>query len=293
MGVNNNSYHQPQNLRKLPGILAALPKSLPFHPYPLDYRSLKRYQHIYKRRSRRCGVVDVDHDGDLKEGQRTETGIFVDVSKTVNDEVEFISDFPLAHITSELRSGDTFTLFLFADYTNRQSLIAISVVSKWFHYALKTECRSQIESTHSGNRVICIPNHPTQIDAVGSSRKASILKRSGFYELPFHHPLRFTLIRLLNATRVPSVIVVANCNGKIVTHYGWEAIDSEGSDGRCLDQWLHRQCLESKRHHDSRCKDPESDNTLCDSNFDSQVVNEWKKGRSGLPCWWHLLSWLI
>eukprot|EP00804_Cyclotella_cryptica_P026900 CCRYP_019605-RA/>CCRYP_019605-RA protein AED:0.00 eAED:0.00 QI:218/1/1/1/0/0/2/187/249 len=244
MRNNNNGCLQQRNLHRLPGILAALPKSLPFHPYHVDYRRHRRNQHISKRRSRRCKLVDVEHYEDLEEGLHKEADVFVHDSSAANTEVDFIPDAPLDQSTAEFRDGHTFTLFFFVDYTNKQSLSAISVVRKWFQYALKTNGKSQNKSARSGNRVICIPNHPTEVDALGSGRKPSSLSHSGFYELPFYHSSRFTLIRLLNVTRVPSIIVVANRDGKIVTHYGWEAIEREGFDGRCLDQWIDRQSLE-------------------------------------------------
>ena len=112
-----------------------------------------------------------------------------------------------------------------------------------------------------------------------------MLHNTGFYELPFDHASRLTLLHLMNATRVPSIIVVRNNNGRIITHLGWEAIEREGMDGGSLDLWIERNAFDVKKGMEL------SNNGTND--FESRVVEEWRKGRSGLPCWWHVLSFIF
>jgi hypothetical protein len=261
---------------KFPGILAALPKSLPFYPYYDDCSGRnRRHQQTHRRRGKKHGPGD-NQDDDIEAGIQQES----------KNEVDSISDTPIYQTSADIRDGDTFTLFFFIDCTNRQSLLAVSVVSKWFQYSLngRNKGDSDSEYNQSDNRVICVPNHPTQ------SHNASMLLNSGFYELPFHHSSRFTLIHLLNVSRVPSIIVVKNNTGRIISSLGWEAIEREGRDGGILDQAIERNALGSKKN----CNDCKDHGTSIDSSiFDSQVVNEWKKGRSGLPCWWYLCSCVL
>ena len=247
---------------KMRGILTALPCSLPFHPYNDDYPSHRISHNKYKYQRRRA--EEVRHHNDPE-------------GATDN----FITDEPIYPSNTD---DDSFTLFLFVDGANRQSLLAISVVSKWFQYALKNRgdidgsSRQQNSKSHSGSRVICIPNHSTE-----NNRNSSMLHNTGFYELPFDHASRLTLLHLMNATRVPSIVVVRNNTGRIITHLGWEAIEREGMDGGPLDVWIKRNAFDVKKGME-----------LLDYNdFDSRVVGEWRKGRSGLPCWWHVLSCLF
>jgi len=247
----------------LPGILAALPKSLPFHPYCDDYKGHQRHQYMNKNHGRRRGRTKTERF----EGQ--ETGI----------SIQALQDAPIYQSTKYLRDGGSFTLFFFVDCTNRQSLLAISLVSKWFQYSLNEH--------NSCNKVICIPNHPTQ------SHGGSILTNTGFYELPFHHSSRLHLLHLLNARRVPSIIVVQNKNGRVITSWGWEAIEKEGYDGGRLDQWIDKNSLDAKKGLIfSEDRDLPLNGNSSDT-FNSHVVEDWKKGRSGLPCWWHLLHFVF
>ena len=101
-----------------------------------------------------------------------------------------------------------------------------------------------------------------------------MLHNTGFYELPFDHASRLTLLHLMNATRVPSIIVVRNNNGRIITHLGWEAIEREGMDGGSLDLWIERNAFDVKKGMELN-----DDGT---NDFESRVVEEWRKGRSGI-----------
>jgi hypothetical protein len=142
-----------------------------------------------------------------------------------------------------------FTLFLFVDATNIQSLNAISKASYWFHVVFSNR-------QHEGNKgrvvttndsiVICITNHPSveelEEDIIGQEEDVTIrhihtsskavpscplLTNSGFFHITFHHDKRQALLHLLGVTRVPTIVVVNNVDGWIVTRYGWEAIDRE------------------------------------------------------------------
>jgi hypothetical protein len=112
-----------------------------------------------------------------------------------------------------------------------------------------------------------------------------MLLDSGFYHLPFHHPQRAALLQLLGATRVPSVVVVGNADGRIVTRHGWEAIGRELGG---LEEWIDRDSLESKK-----CDGGEDEGGSSGRRFESDVVGEWGNGNSGLPLYWHLLSWIL
>ena len=109
----------------------------------------------------------------------------------------------------------------------------------------------------------------------------SMLENTGFYHLPFLHPKRLPLLHLLGANRVPSIIVVSHETGKIITRYGWEAIEQEVSK---LDQYIESNWIENKKE---KGEDPIS------NNFESQVVQAWVEGKSGLPRWWTLFGWIL
>lgn len=270
----------PQRLR-LRGILAMLPDALPYYPYNCSKQLNNIHLNAHKRRGRRRGRTSGD---DLEASDPSQT-------HGNTDDAVFI---PNAHLcTTPEDSNDGFTLFFFVDSTNRQSLFAIPVVSKWFHHAMNAE-----ESTTATNRVICIPNQPAQNKCDNSPDTAQssddpivqlvpILLYSGFHHLPFHHSARLPLLRLLSASRVPSIIVVRNDTGRIVTPYGWEAIEREGGTDGVLDQWIARIFLEKKKYDST--KQDANDKDL----FDSFVHSEWKNGKSGLPLWWHILSWIV
>lgn len=254
---------QQRRLCRLPGVLAALPESLPFHPFCDDYhrRNHKMYRH------RRRGAHEADQYNHAEAGAQ--------------NEAQLITDAPICNSVTSFNCRDSFTLFFFVDCTNRQSMLAMSIVSKWFHHSLNEKKATQDKHNASGNRVICVPNQSTQ------NHNVSILANTGFYELPFNHSSRLALLFLLNAKRVPSIIVVQNNNGRIITPYGWEAIEREGREGGSLDQWIERNAFETKKGANDR------DGNAQSNVFDSNVVSEWDEGRSGLPCWWHLLSCLF
>ena len=211
-----------------------------------------------------------------------------------------IETVPDAHLNLTAISGE-FTLFFFADSTNRQSLLAIPIVSKWFHYSLHKkgitihkDGDDGISYGCSGNKIICVPNHPSTSSATEES--SPMLHHTGFYQLPFHHSTRLPLLHMLGATRVPSLIVVRNDTGRIVTRYGWEAVEREGGAGCLLENWLQSNHFENKKF-DGELYNDEGE---CDDNegtelkfFESQIVHAWRNGESGLPLWWRTLSWIF
>ena len=83
---------------------------------------------------------------------------------------------------------------------------------------------------------------------------------------------------------MPSVVVVGNADGRIVTRHGWEAIGRELGG---LEEWIDRDSLESKK-----C-DGGDEGGSSGRRFESDVVGEWGNGNSGLPLYWHLLSWIL
>ena len=275
--TSHNMEHQPSlhHHRILPGILRLLPETLPFYPYSQTTGDPLR---LLKKRGRKQEQED---------GEST-------------DHKTNITNRPLQSISGD-NDSSTYTLFFFVDSTNRQSLLAIPKVSQWFHHALDNGEDEYNNNHHrSGNRVICIPNHtlPNEINlsnstsdpimqaAINSSLSSSVSKQqmsmllnSGFYHLPFIHPKRVPLLHMLGANRVPSIIVVSNKTGRIITRYGWEAIERECTK---LEEYIKSEWTGNK-------KDTHEDTTT----FESHVVNDWSEGKSGLPLWWRLLSWIM
>ena len=213
---------------------------------------------------------------------------------------------------------DGFTLFFFVDATNIQSLNAITKVSTWFHVVFNRQQEGDDErvGTTNDSRVICITNHPsvgeiednniidqeedtmtirhnihTSSTVIPSCCCCPMLINSGFFHIPFHNNKRQALLHLLGVTRVPTIVVVNNNDGRIVTRYGWEAIEREY---HILENWIVECDLISGRN-----KKDDDDDDGCSGRdgevrrFESNVVLEWVKGNSGLPLSWHLLSWII
>jgi hypothetical protein len=297
-----------QPIRKLPGLLRILPDSLPFYPY-CQTDNLPSRKHSSSRKQK------IMYDEEC----RGNTPLYADdnaISK------------PLHNNTSTIPTRGSFTLFFFVDYTNRQSLGALPAVSSWFQHSFPTSTNDGtygfLSNDITENRVICIPNHPlpfeiefhepssdsviqANIDTSSTTMTVTetqssqkmlhpMLINTGFYHLPFHHPKRLALLRLLNATRVPSIIVVDNCSGRIVTQYGWEAVEREYS-GK-LKKWtdgnngyVGRQFSQNSMY-DDECGDKEGCFSACQY-FHSQVVEDWRMGKSGLPFHWYLLSWIL
>jgi hypothetical protein len=283
---------QATRRRRPPGILAALPETLTYYPYRDEDDGGR--QHLHKKRG----------------GKRQNVSEQIITIEEFGCRTELIPEKPLALIKSDNSTinKNGFTLFFFVDSNNRQSLNAIPIVSKWCNYALK--CGDS--ETNDGNdgmsdsRVICIPNQPSpheinvhnsntdsilqaSINASATTGSAtrghvlSLLQNTGFYHLPFLHKSRLPLLHLLGATRVPSVIVVSNATGRIVTRYGWEAIQREGGPGGLLDSWIDSSCVANKK----------GDENNESASFESYIVSEWKCGRSGLPLWWHIISFIL
>jgi hypothetical protein len=81
---------------------------------------------------------------------------------------------------------------------------------------------------------------------------------------------------------------VNNVDGRIVTRYGWEAIDREYDT---LANWIECDLITGRSKKDDVHDGCERDDEV--RRFESNVVLEWNKGKSGLPLSWHLLSWII
>lgn len=182
-----------------------------------------------------------------------------------------------------LESGG-FTLFLFVDFACRHSTRALRVVSEWLHHA------------GTGREIcICVPNQIYLHDTFcaedlmvkssasyarrASKQKPQFLRGTGFFHLPITQKHRATLVRVLNATCAPSVIVVNNSNGRIASKWGWEAICRER---KSIETWsLNRRIIEKEKA------------AYNSDGFSSKLLVEWQEGRSGLPCWWWLWMWFL
>lgn len=294
---------------KSAGLLRLLPDNLPFYPYHNNGRRHSNNVNNTRRRQRRKKKL---HERD------DEIGLVETIIIDDNDNGGCIPNQQL----NQSRIVIGFTLFFFVDATNIQSLNAISKVSYWFRVVFSNRQQGGNErvGTTNDSRVICITNYPSvedmEEDIIGheedtvtichihTSSKAiarcPLLTNSGFFHLPFHHDKRQALLHLLGVTRAPSIVVVNNNDGRIVTRYGWEAIDREFDT---LTNWVDCNLITCKKHDDDDdggCeKDSEAvavgslSHSSTELRFDSNVVLEWEKGNSGLPLSWHLLSWII
>lgn len=176
-----------------------------------------------------------------------------------------------------LESGG-FTLFLFVDFANMHSIRALRVVSEWLHQA------------GSGReKVICVPNQSlhdltikTSYVRRASKQRPEILRGTGFFHFPITQKHRATLIRFLNVTCVPSIVVINNSNGRIASKLGWELI--------CREHKVVERLIEKKKTA-CNCSDTDNDGFFC-----SKLLVEWQEGRSGfrtMPFWWWLSRWFI
>lgn len=283
-------------MSKSVGLLRLLPDNLPFYPYCNNGRHHSNNVNNNRRRQRR------------KKKERDDEIGLVETIFNDNDNGGFIPNQQL----NQSRIVNGFTLFLFVDATNIQSLNAISKVSYWFHVVFSNRQQEVGNEgrvgTTNDSRVICITNHPSveelEEDIIGqeedtvtirhihTSSKAvpscPLLTNSGFFHIPFHHDKRQALLRLLGVTRVPTIVVVNNVDGRIVTRYGWEAIDREYDT---LANWIECDLITGRSKKDDVHDGCERDDEV--RRFESNVVLEWNKGNSGLPLSWHLLSWII
>ncbi|KAL7464883.1 hypothetical protein ACHAXS_005213 [Conticribra weissflogii] len=260
----------PKRERRAPGILALLPETLPYYPYHQDIANSGE-KFIYRRRWRSVARQNERTNEEGTGHGQSECGFEAS-----------LNIFPRENSPKKGGGGGDFTLFFFVDFTNRQSLLAIPMMSKWFHHALNY-------NEHCvGNRIICIPNHP----ATSAEQILPFLRHSGFFHLPFYHSSRLPLLHMLNATRVPSLIVLRNDCGRIVTQYGWEAVEREAGSGGLLNEWIERILLRSEEYKKND-QVFERDEGIEFEVFESRVTDAWRNGESGLPLWWHALSWIF
>jgi hypothetical protein len=285
------------------GLLRLLPDNLPFYPYYNDGRRLNNNVAINNRRRQRRKTkkkMQEDYDNEA----------MVDNNDSNNG--GYIPNQQLTTLSSN--NVDGFTLFFFVDETNIQSLNAMTKVSNWFHVVFnRQQGDDERVGTTNDSRVICITNHPSIGEIEDNIRQEEedtvtirhnihtsstviipscpMLTNSGFFHIPFHHNKRQALLHLLGVTRVPTIVVVNNNDGRIVTRYGWEAIEREF---HILENWIVECDLITGRNK----KDDDDDDGCVERDgevrrFESNVVLEWEKGNSGLPLSWHLLSWII
>jgi hypothetical protein len=351
-----NSQHQSEVVQRQqrpprpPGILTLLPEALTYYPYAdsndvgRNNRHKKRGGNNNKRCHQTSNTADEavisnnniarsdDNNSTKEENKSTNQGKQQNSIITIEEfgcRTEIIPDHSL-HLTINTDDGNTinkngFTLFFFVDSNNRQSLNAIPIVSRWYHYVLSNGGHSISDDddniiqeeyrSSSGNRIIFVPNQPSSheinlhnsnTDSIlqasinassgtgGSATKGhvtiSIIQHTGFYHLPFLHKSRLPLLHLLGVTRVPSIIVVSNATGRVVTRYGWEAIEREGGPGGLLERWIDMSRLARKKDDDD---DHDETSNLSMNCFESKVLSDWKCGKSGLPLWWHVLSFIL
>jgi hypothetical protein len=91
---------------------------------------------------------------------------------------------------------------------------------------------------------ICVTNDECNIDDEDAisikcrpKRRSKLLCGTGFFELTWDHPHRDAILHLLGVTKVPTVVVVSNRDGRRCTDRGMEDIESSISIDDLLDRW--------------------------------------------------------
>lgn len=137
-----------------------------------------------------------------------------------------------------------FTLVFFCDLHCRNSQRFTLVLSKF----MKTILKNHDDITPC--QLICITNDdlPDSCSSFnnGSSLNGSSLDESiithlssetEFWHLGHDHINRLAIIRMLAVSHVPSLIVIDNETGKVLTLWGMEAIETSRTSKDLLDQW--------------------------------------------------------
>lgn len=111
-------------------------------------------------------------------------------------------------------SHSEWTLFFFGSSTNLYSL--------HFRPLLAEFCQNHPDEV----QCICVPNDADAEDEYNNTTDDLLLLGTGFFKLPWDHPNRSALLRLLAVTQVPTLVVVSNSDGRRVTDRGLAAVES-------------------------------------------------------------------
>ncbi|KAI2505977.1 hypothetical protein MHU86_8477 [Fragilaria crotonensis] len=110
-------------------------------------------------------------------------------------------------------SHSEWTLVFFGSSTNLYSL--------QFRPLLAEFCQNHPDEV----QCICVPNDADVEDEHNNTTDDLLLLGTGFYKLPWDHPNRSALLRLLAVTQIPTLVVVSNADGRRVTDRGVAAIE--------------------------------------------------------------------
>ena len=129
-----------------------------------------------------------------------------------------------------------FTLFYFFSTDNLNSIRFRPVLAKF------------VDKNRSKCHCVAVSN-----DDYNDHHNDVFLAGTGFRFVPWDHPHRTALVRLLAVPCVPSVVVVENSTGRRITEYGMQAIEAENDDlfpqwrnhtsGLSYSQWMSAYCL--------------------------------------------------
>jgi hypothetical protein len=90
-------------------------------------------------------------------------------------------------------------------------------------------------------QLICIPNDNIQsYSEVENGTIMSHLKsETDYWHLGFNHKNRLAIIRMLSVSQVPTLVVIENKTGKVITYNGIEAIEwsEEGQSSAVFEKW--------------------------------------------------------
>jgi len=137
-----------------------------------------------------------------------------------------------------------FTLLWFCDSHCRNSLRFAKILGTF----LKSSCMRMNNDHDTSNplrpcQCIVIPND--NIDE-GTGYKnflfAELADNTDFWHMGFDHSSRLSIIRLLSISVVPTLVVINNTSGRLVTRWGMEAIESNLSNvDSLLRAWNNNQ----------------------------------------------------
>jgi len=149
-----------------------------------------------------------------------------------------------------------FTVLYFCDFHCRNSIRFLPILGHFF----------QTQSSPKTCQLICVPNNDLSYyneDDYGFFPK--LQTQTEFWSLGYNHCNRLPLIRLLSVSKVPTVIIINNQTGRMISNCGMESIE-----------YYHRPA-------------PKDDNDY------NPLFEEWRKGNCGIPSsmMYHILSCLI
>lgn len=115
-----------------------------------------------------------------------------------------------------------FTLVFFCDLECRNTLRFTSILGRFLRDVNK------MEKDTKSLQLVCIPNNSTcsnSNECMDHSVFSHLASEVEYWVMPFEHANRLAFIRILSASKVPSLFVINNHSGRIVTDLGMEAVE--------------------------------------------------------------------